>query len=70
MVGTAAATSAALRAISTPRGRADVVADHAPAGGGEIAGERAAHDAEADDADGILALLARRLGRHVKFLPR
>jgi hypothetical protein len=31
--------------------RADVVADDAPAGGLEIARERAAHDAEADDAD-------------------
>ena len=32
--------------------RADVVADDAPAGGDQIAGERAAHDAEADHADG------------------
>src|ERR1700686_4250 len=32
--------------------RRDVVADHAPAGGHEVLRKGAAHDAEADDADG------------------
>ncbi len=65
IVGTAAASAAASGAISTPalasarrRGRIDVVADHMPAGGGEVFGKRAAHDAEADHAD--LAFLFRR----------
>src|SRR6185312_1308717 len=34
-----------------PGRRADVVADDAPAGGGEVLRERSAHDAEADYAD-------------------
>jgi hypothetical protein len=36
--------------------RVDVVPDHAPAVGHKVLGESAAHDAEADDADGPLAL--------------
>ena len=36
---------------------ADVVANHAPAGGRQILGESAAHDAEADDADCALGFL-------------
>ena len=62
MVGTAAARLFASLAISTPgprhgaaAGRVDVVAHHAPAAGNEVFGKRAAHDAEADDADGPLA---------------
>ncbi len=39
----------------------EVVADHAPAGGGEVLRERATHDAEADDADRTLCRHARSL---------
>ena len=42
-------------------GRVDIVAHHPPAAGNEVFGERAAHDAEADDADGPLA------SRHSRF---
>ena len=58
MSAAVSATASALWAISTPAAlrfavarRVDVVADHLPAGGDEVARERAAHDAEADDAD-------------------
>ena len=39
-----------------PAVRVDVVADHLPAAGGKVARERAAHDAEADNADGAFHL--------------
>ena len=39
----------------------DIVTDHPPAGGDEILGKRAAHDAETDDADGTFIPCHSRL---------
>ena len=47
----------ALASAAPPLG-IEVVADHPPAGGGEVLRERAAHDAEADDADRTLLRFA------------
>jgi hypothetical protein len=55
--------------LAAPR-RADVIADHAPAGGHEVLGERAAHDAEADQADRALVPLNRNHSEFSRYRKR